>query len=182
MTRIFVVLAALETVALVSAYLVGALSKLRLMPHSYDASSSMLHFLLGLFSAIGCLLVHCLIFTYFLGTGRWVKEVGLAYELPDVPYPRLTRELKRRTFPPALSAMLVSIAAVASGAGQRTDVWPWFVHGLLATATLIVNVWAFVIEYRNVRINAGVLEAVLIEVDRIRLDRGLPPNAEALRE
>ena len=60
-------------------------------------------------------------YTYFLGTGRWVKEVGLAYELPDDPLPRLTRELKRRTFPPALFAMLVAMASLA-----RTDTRVWW--------------------------------------------------------
>ena len=49
------------------------------------------HFYLGLGTALGILLVHCLIFTYFLGTGRWVKEVGLAYGLPDERWPRQTR-------------------------------------------------------------------------------------------
>ena len=40
------------------------------------------HFVCGLVTAIGILLVHCLIFIYFLGTGRWVKEVTLAYKCP----------------------------------------------------------------------------------------------------
>ena len=43
-------------------------------------------------------------------------------------------------------------------------------------------VWAFRLEYRNVTENAGILEAVLHEVDRVRAERGLPPNDVALRE
>jgi hypothetical protein len=39
-----------------------------------------------------------------------------------------------------------------------------------------------VVEYRNVYINAGVIEDVMHEVDRIRTERGLPSNAEALRQ
>src|SRR5438045_2657041 len=72
------------------------------------------HFLLGLTTAIGSLFVHCLVFIYFLGTGRWVKEVTLAYRMPDEPNHKLTRELKRQTFPPALFAMLIGIAAAAA--------------------------------------------------------------------
>ena len=35
---------------------------------------------------------------------------------------------------------------------------------------------------RNVTENAGILDAVLREVDRIRAEQGLPPNDEALKE
>jgi hypothetical protein len=141
-----------------------------------------IHFYFGLFSAVTTLLVHCIIFTYFLGTGRWVKEVGLAYSLPDDPWPKLTRELKRATFPAALFAMLITIATAAAGTANQLKVWPWWVHGGLALLTLAINGWAFLVEYRNVNTNAGVIEAVLSEVDRIRAERGLPSNAEALHQ
>ena len=60
--------------------------------------------------------------------------------------------------------------------------WPWPVHAGLATLTLAVNLWAFRIEYRNVRANAEVIDEVMREVDRIRAERGLPSNAEALQQ
>jgi hypothetical protein len=140
----------------------------------------LLHFVLGLSAAILTLLVHCLIFTYFLGTGRWVKEVGLAYRLPDEPLPKLTRELKRWTFPPALAAMLVTISAAAAGAGVQLREWPWYAHGWLAVAALVVNAAAFVVEYRNVRTNGEIIDQVLVEVERIRAKHGLPSNVESL--
>lgn len=140
------------------------------------------HFNLGLATALGVLLVHCLIFTYFLGTGRWVKEVGIAYRLPDEGLPKLTRELKRWTFPPALYSMLITIATAAAGAGVQLQEWPWYVHATLAFLTLAINVWAFRVEYRNLCKNGEVLEAVLREVDRIRAERGLPSNAEAIEQ
>ncbi|HXG09921.1 MAG TPA: hypothetical protein VNK04_09045 [Gemmataceae bacterium] len=182
MTRIFLSLAVLDALALAAAYVVGWISRLRQGVLHPEDPVYLVHFSLGLSAAILTLLVHCLIFTYFLGTGRWVKEVGLAYDLPDVPLPRLTRELKRRTFPMALAAMLAAIATAGAGAGAQLQEWPWYVHAALATLTLLVNGWAFVIEYRNVRINAGVIEEVMREVDRIRAERGLPPNAVALEQ
>lgn len=138
-----------------------------------------IHFYFGLATALGVLLVHCLIFTYFLGTGRWVKEVGIAYGLPDENLPRITRELKRGTFPPALFSMLITIATAAAGAGAQLQEWPWFVHATLAFLTLAINLWAFRIEHRNLTKNAWVIEEVLREVDRIRAERGMPSNAEA---
>src|SRR5262249_29108359 len=182
MTRIFITLATIDGLALVASFVTGIASKLGDSVRRPDDPTFLIHFNLGLFTAIGTLLVHCLIFTYFLGTGRWVKEVGLAYGLPDAQLPRLTRELKRATFPVALLAMLVTIATSAAGAGVQLQEWSWVVHFLLALATLAVNAWAFAVEYQSVRTNAWVIDAVLAEVDRIRAERDLPSNAEALRQ
>lgn len=140
----------------------------------------MAHFYLGLGTSLIILLVHCLIFTYFLGTGRWVKEVGLAYQLPDQDLPRTTRELKRAAFPPALFSMLIAIATSAAGAGVQLQHWPWYVHAATAFLTLVINLWAFRIEYRCLAINAEVIQGVLVEVDRLREAAGLETNQEAL--
>jgi hypothetical protein len=178
MTRIFSTLALVNALALVASVVTGLVSQLADGLH--HPPTFLTHFTTGLFTAIGTLFVHCLIFTYFLGTGRWVKEVGLAYDLPDARLPRQTRELKRRTFPPALLAMLVTIATAAAGMGNQRQEWPRQVHGALALATLLVHAWAFFIEYRNVRANGLIIEEVMREVDRIRRERGLPSNAEDL--
>jgi hypothetical protein len=181
MTRIFLSLAVLDSTLLVTSFVIGVISKLEDGIHT-GAQVYWVHFLTGLTTAIVNLLVHCLIFTYFLGTGRWVKEVKLAYRIPDDPLPRLTRDLKRRVFPPALFAMLAAIATSAAGAAAHVQAWPWFVHATLATLTLAVNFWAFAVEYDCLRANSGVLDGVLAEVDRIRQAHGLPGNSTALEQ
>jgi hypothetical protein len=182
MTRILTRLSAVNFLALTVTFGVGLLSFARGSVRDPDDPTYMLHFFLGLFSVTTTLAVHCLVFIYFLGTGRWVKEVALAYRLPDAPLPKLTRDLKRRTFPVSLLAMLVPIATAAAGTAAQRREWPWGYHAALAVATLLVNAWAFVVERRNVTVNAGVLDEVMREVDRIRAEHGLPPNAEALRQ
>lgn len=181
MKRIFPVLAAVDGLFLLLAFAAGLARGFG--PAALVSLDPLLHFKLGLFSVIGNLGVHGLVvFIYFLGTGRWVKEVALAYGIPDDPLPKLTRDLKRRVYPAALFAMLVPIAAAAAGMGAMLQEWPWQVHFGLALATLLVNGWAFVVEYRCVRVNAAVLYQVLNEVDRVRAERGLPTNAEALAQ
>src|SRR5437870_4060760 len=106
MIRIFSVLATANAIGLLASFGFGLLSMWRQSLNNPNDSIFMVHFLCGLFTAVATLLVHCLIFTYFLGTGRWVREVHLAYDLPDEPLYKTTRELKRKTFPPALFAML----------------------------------------------------------------------------
>src|SRR5437762_3839554 len=160
MTRTFTVLAVADTLLLMLSYGLGVASKFSDGVKT-GHSTFWLHFLVGLSAAMFTLLVHCLIFTYFLGTGRWVKEVKLAYDLPDEPLPRLTRDLKRRVFPPALFAMLTAIATGAAGAAAQVEVWRWEIHATLATLTLFVNLWAFRLEYDCLRINLGVLDEVM---------------------
>jgi hypothetical protein len=182
MKHILAVLAPVTWLALLTTFGVGVASAATNGLRSADGSIYLLHFTLGLFSVLFTLGVHCLIFIYFLGTGRWVKEVALAYGIPDAPLPRLTRDLKRRTFPIALLAMLTPMAAAVAGAAVQWRDWNWLIHFTLAVATLAVNAWAFWIEYRNVAINVGIIDEVLVEVDRIRAAHGLPSNAEALRQ
>jgi hypothetical protein len=181
MTRIFLTLASTVTLSLLATIGFGFWS-MALDLSMFKKDIYIIHFCLGLFTAISILLVHSIVFTYFLGTGRWVKEVGIAYQLPDGILPKLTRELKRSAYPAALFAMLIGIATAAAGAGRQLEEWHWSIHLTLAIVTLLVNLWAFVVEYRCVSVNAGVIDAVLDEVDRIRAQRGLNTNAEALKE
>src|SRR5579862_6274904 len=109
MTRTFSTLAVLLIFAMLATIGVGIWSFFLMKDDPWKQDIFLVHFHLGLWTTIGILLVHCIIFTYFLGTGRWVKEVTLAYRLPDEPLHKTTRELKRATFPPALFSMLIAI-------------------------------------------------------------------------
>jgi hypothetical protein len=182
MRNIFAILAGLNLLSLLVAFAAGLFSWFGGSLQTSGDSRYIIHFYCGLFAVILNLAVHSIIFIYFLGTGRWVKEVAIAYGIPDVPLPKLTRELKRKVFPAALFAMLIPIATAAAGAGVQLREWPWYAHGSLALLALLINIWAYGVEYRTIRTNAGVLDDVLTEVDRIRAERGLPSNAEALQQ
>lgn len=182
MVHTYRVLATLLTVTLLATIGVGFWSFFLPERTEFRNNVYLVHFFLGLTTALGLLLAHCLIFTYFLGTGRWVKEVTIAYRLPDEPWHKETRELKRKTFPPALFSMLIVIATSAAGAGRQLQEWPWQVHMILAFLTVAINLWGFRVEMRNVALNNGLIQGVLEEVDRIRREQGLISNEEALRE
>ncbi|MFO0969160.1 MAG: hypothetical protein U0793_26700 [Gemmataceae bacterium] len=109
-----------------------------------------------------------------------MKEVTLAYKLPDEPWHKETRELTQ-DLPPALFAMLAAIATSAAGAGVQLQAWHWSAHMSLAFLTLAINLWAFRVETRNVTLNNAVIQGVLAEVDRV-LESGLVSNEEALKE
>src|SRR5439155_20513195 len=131
MNRIFLTLAIGLLVALLLSFGIGLVS-MQMQLSLAKNEVFLLHFLLGLATSLGALLVHCIIFVYFLGTGRWVKEVTLAYEMPDEPLHKRTRTLKRTVFPAALFAMLITIATAAAGGARQVELWPWQVHLSLA--------------------------------------------------
>lgn len=181
MIRIFAVLATANAIGLLASFSLGWVSKLS---GGYQESANayfMWHFLCGLFTAISTLLVHCLVLTWGLGTGRLVREATLAYELPDAPLYKGTRDLKRKTTPWALAAMFGTIAAAAMGAGVQLQGWNWLTHLTGACLAIGLNAWSYVVEVRSLRTTAAILEALYKEVDRIRAERGLPSNEEALR-
>src|SRR5262249_40760909 len=158
-------IAALGGLTLLAAFGSGVASWLQ-EGSTTNADLYLLHFVLGLTSALTTLFVHCLVLTYFLGTGRWVKEVCLAYGLPDADMPRRTRDIKRRNTPRVILAMLLIIAAAAAGAGKQLQVWPGIVHFVLACATLVFNTYVFFVEYGNMCLNAWILDSVMAEVER----------------
>jgi len=181
MIRIFSALASANAIGLIASFAFGLMSMQHQSLEHGDDLLFTVHFLCGLFTAVATLLVHCLIFTYFLGTGRWVREVTLAYDLPDEPLYKTTRDLKRKTFPPALFAMLIVIAVAATGGGRQLQGWPYQIHLYGAIAAIVLNFWAYRIEFRNLRRNEEILAGVYREVDRVRAERGLPSNEEAIR-
>jgi hypothetical protein len=181
MTRLFLVFVILTGLALLAAAVSGTVSWLQ-GGLTGEGSLYVTHFVIGLFSAIAVLLVHCLAITYFLGTGRWVKEVCLTYGLPDECWPRQTRDIKRGNTPYAILAMLVTIATAAAGAGRQNFDWPAWIHAALAATTLVVNALVWRVEYRNMGRNLRILDEVYAETDRIRAAAGLPSSEEALRQ
>jgi hypothetical protein len=183
MTRIFLVFVTLTGLALVAAVASGLASLWGgglTDPNATDVFLS--HVLLGLLGSLAVLGTHCLVITYFLGTGRLIKEACLAYGFPDEVWPRQTRDIKRGNTPYAILAMLLTIATAAAGMGRYMREWPAWLHAAGAALTVVFNGWVWWVEYRNLKKNIRILDEMFAEVDHVRAERGLPSNEEALRQ
>lgn len=181
MKRIFLTLAVLSTVLLFVAFGMGyALGDVRSAPENPLIGR---HLLVALGVSIFTMLVHSLVFTYFMGTGRWMEDTGRAYSL-DGSCHRASQALKYRLLPGIIGSILLLIATGCFGAvadpASPADFQGWMgfgpdkVHFLLASITLLVNVLSFFYEYRALHRNGELVENVLADVRRIRLERGLP--------
>lgn len=125
------------------------------------------HFLVGLLAVMTGALVHSVVFTYFLGTGRWVKEVVRVYHLPDWVYAQAVRN-KRRAFPFEFAGMAFLAFTAWLGAGADQFAWPSLWHLAMAAVAMAFNFGAFAAEYASIVAQARLLVEVKDEADRMR--------------
>jgi len=136
------------------------------------------HRLSGVLAALLVVLVNSMAVTYFIGTGRWCREVVETYGL-DPAYIDRSRVLKRRAFPFALLAMLAVVAIVALGgaadpASGRPGTQDWVTPHLVGALTLVAAIaWLFQLQLPNMRRQHELIEDVLGEVRAVRNARGL---------
>jgi len=139
-----------------------------------------LHMLLGSAGAMMTVLVSSISITYFIGTSRWCKEVCETYQIGGDLAERSAR-LKRSTFPWSLAGIVAIIAIVALGAAADPSGANWsraggFVlpHYLGAMIGLVIVTASFWMQLSRIAENYGVIEEILVEVERIRAARELP--------
>ena len=123
-------------------------------------------------------LVDSIVITYFIGTSHWCKEVVETYRL-DTDLLRRSVTLKRRTFPWALLSMLAVIGVSALGAAAdpasgRLGTEHWVnIHLIGAFAGLTFIAVSFYFEAQYIAAHHVVIEDIVAEVRRIRMERGL---------
>jgi hypothetical protein len=127
-----------------------------------------LHFLVGLLATMTTLLVHSIVFTYFLGTGKWVREVARVYRLPAWVDAQAVQN-KRKAFPFELLGIALIGGTAWLGAGTDAKQWPSDWHLGLASLALAYNGGAFAVEYAAIVAQARLLLEVKDQADRLRL-------------
>ena len=177
MSRILIGLASLNSVVLLMAFTVGFLSEGRANltpagPLSAAQRMFTIHLISGLSAALLTLLLHSLIFTYFIGTGRWVQEVVKAYQLPETFW-RKSRTLKMQALPFILGSILLVMTAAILGAATDRGLLDRNIHLALAALAVGFNFWSYLAEYRAVVANSELITHIMDEVNRIRRERGL---------
>jgi len=141
------------------------------------------HRLSGMFTALVVLLVNSISVTYFIGTGRWCREVVETYGL-DAALIERSKRLKRGAFPFAVIGMLSVVGIVALGgaadpggglAAASRDWVSWHLIGGIGLAAVIA--WCFQAQLPAIRGQHELIDAVMAEVRRERASRGLDVGA-----
>ncbi len=137
------------------------------------------HMLLGIFAAIITALVQSIGVTYFIGTGRWFKEVSDAYTLS----PEIVQEsvrIKRSSFPFAMLGIATILAIAALGAAAdpgtlRETTGSWVApHYWTAIIGLCVIAFSLQKQAGAIRRNQQLIDRVMQLVHDARIARQLP--------
>jgi len=139
--------------------------------------------LIGLGALTFAALVHAVVLTWFMGTGRFLEETSNAYSLSSGFHNR-SQQLKYRILPGMTICLLLLVATGALGAvadpatpaslADSLGVTDAHTHLVGAIVMLTFNVIVTLLEYRAVVGNSKEIDQVLAEVHRIRKERGLP--------
>jgi len=106
------------------------------------------HVLFGFFATFLVTLAQSMTMFYFIGTGKQVKDLVLSHSITE-GFVQRTKVFKARVFPPALWAMLFTMATMIVGGGVHTKRIPWWIHLVLAAAALYFNFQAFFREVKH---------------------------------
>src|SRR5215470_12178591 len=110
---------------------------------AYGASSS-LHALIGLSTGIAVLLMHTIMFVFFIGTGRAVKEAVEGRGLP-ARFAAEDKVLMARVIAPGAFGPLTIVVGSFLGAAQA-DIIRFYIHPCLVALAGAVNVWSYLRE------------------------------------
>jgi hypothetical protein len=142
------------------------------------------HMLTGIAAALAVVFVESIVVTYFVGTGRWCKEVTETYQLPTSDL-LASNTLKRRTFPLALVGMLTVVGVSALGAASdpgtgragTADMATW--HLAAAFAGFCLVAWTYYRAWLNIADQQAVIQRIVAQVQRIRAEMGLDDEPTA---
>jgi hypothetical protein len=175
--RIFFSLAIVALVVVAAALILGFyVSGTGAAQNAELRSTFRVHFLVGILAAIVVILVNSISMTYFIGTSRWCKEVADTYEL-DGKFVQRSVVLKRSAFPWALASTLIAIGIIVLGGAADTQpgsAMDWgLLHRIGALAGTAFIAFSFFIQAQRIAQHYTVIEEIVAEVRRIRVERGL---------
>jgi hypothetical protein len=147
--------------------------------HGPGAIARGVHVLFSLATVVIVLGIHSIVYTYFLATIKWAKEVVRVYQLPEWITAAANKN-KRRAFRFIMWSMaLVAAAAWTGGAadtrGAAYAIW----HLAAAALALGFNLGTFLVEYAVIVAHVRLLTELKSRADRMREARYRPEAAEA---
>ncbi len=116
-----------------------------------------IHFLVGLFTTIYTTFVQSLVFVYFLGTGKWIKD-AVAGRPGEAEIVARTKKLKAMTFGYATYSALMIVVAGILGAAADTGFVPGWVHGTVSAAAIALNIVSYWPEAKAIGMNVQLLD------------------------
>ena len=132
------------------------------------------HLMLGLSTGVLIVLTHTMVIMFMIVTGRILREAMRARPLGPEFLTELNDFFARKSaYPAAVLAAFLTVTTGVLGYTYRGFGVSPIVHMSFGLLTLVVNFWAFGVEYRAMRKNQILVDKTALELDR--LDRESPP-------
>jgi hypothetical protein len=149
---------------LVNLLCLGTATTLGYMSPGNAGESKGMHILAGALGTLVCVGVHCVVFTYFIATAKWIQHAVLVKHL-DASLATPTRSFKMQAFPAALLAMAIVFVTAILGAARDNYGIPRVWHHSFAIASLAVNLIVAAIEYRAIARNGQLIDSILARIN-----------------
>ena len=122
------------------------------------------HQLAGALATICCCAVHCVVFTYFIATAKWIQH---AVSVKNLPASNLTptRSFKAQAFPAALLAMASVFAAAVVGVITFSYHINPRIHLVVSILAIMINAIVALIEYRAIARNGALIDGILEQIN-----------------
>ncbi|HVE38736.1 MAG TPA: hypothetical protein VNM14_02540 [Planctomycetota bacterium] len=166
MHRIFAGMATWAVIFMAAEGVLGVLTK------RFQPTLITWHMIFGVFVGIYVSILQVMVMFHFIGSGKEIKQ-AVAVVGGDADVVKRLRRMKMQVMPAATFAPLLTGAGVILGGGAHTGAlggWAW-IHWALAASGLLLNLYAFPIEYRCLVANLELLK----EVDE-KIKRELSPG------
>src|SRR5271169_1515791 len=129
------------------------------------------HLLFSLATVVVLLGIHSIVYTYFIATGKWAKEVVAAYQLPDWINAQAKKN-KRRAFRFIMGSMTaIAVAAWLGAAADTRGSYYAIWHLGSAAFAVAYNIGSFVVEYAVIVAHVRLLTDLKDRADRLRAER-----------
>jgi hypothetical protein len=176
MLRYFLVLAVTAGSLLTASFVLGLMATAEPRgPHDVWHS---IHILFALMTTMAALAVHSIVYTYFLATSKWAKEVVRVYQLPEWINTQAKKN-KRKAFRFVMwSTTWIAVTAWLGAASDTQGTNPLW-HLGVAAVMLAFNVGSFIVEYAVIVTQVRLLADVKNKADSLRAARyGAEAEAE----
>jgi hypothetical protein len=174
MLRYFLVLAVTAGSLLVASFVLGLMASGE--PRGPHAIWHGIHILFALMTTMATLAVHSIVYTYFLATGKWAKEVVRVYQLPDWINTQAKKN-KRKAFRFVMwSSTWIAVTAWLGAAADTQGTNPLW-HLGIAAVMLAFNFGAFAVEYAVIVAQVRLLTEVKDQADHLREARAAAAEA-----
>jgi hypothetical protein len=134
------------------------------------------HRTVGFAATLFSLLVQSILVTHFIGTMKWIQQIGPTAGVDDTKALRRAW-IKGRMFPTVMAAMLATVAAAILGASARDGIVGLVLHGACALAAFPLHVLALLWGREGIAANRARMQ----QLERQALERqaqGLVREAE----